>query len=227
MGRQQITLQKGFYLTIQYQIHQFTSFQVGGTMKALSVVIVLPFLIAAIAADEHPCKDVTYGECNLDDDHIKVLSKTSQDTVQLCSAECYDTINCTTYRYNKQSKECTLINDVYRGYCEILGVPVGKSLRDCQAQLGNQACDSHLEEDCEYEGELLYSSPKGSVISAPLCQVECESNNDCKYWIFNTSEIKCFLKKDGKKTCAVWGGPKEPTYDHCQYVRRKHQSQKL
>ena len=88
-------------------------------------------------------------------------------------------------------------------------------LYDCLVQLPKQECDSHLEEDCEYNGELLRRfSGFGSAIS---CEEECKTQApNCKYWIYNNREDLCILKRDGRKTCNGWGGPKEPSYDHCQ-----------
>ena len=81
--------------------------------------------------DLTPCKDVTFGECDIQ--NYGVISKTSQRSVQLCNAECYNTYNCTTYNYNKQTKECTLTNNEYfitgdyRATCNIRAGPVVRS----------------------------------------------------------------------------------------------------
>ena len=91
---------------------------------------------------------------------------------------------------------------------------------DCLKQIRDPICDSYLEEDCEYHGELLYSSNRGAITAASNCQEECEDwglNSECKYWIFKRKEKVCILMNSGEKTCAVWGWPKKPTYDHCQY----------
>jgi len=163
--------------------------------------------------DKHPCKDVTFGKCNPDS---IVISNTSQQTVQLCNAECNDTNNCTNYRFNNETKECNLMTDEYRGLCKINAGPMDKKVTDCLGQISSQICDSHLEEDCKYTGELLHSFPKGAIGDADTCQIECESFKGCKYWIFNNHEDKCILKKDGRKTCNVWGGPKEPSFEYCK-----------
>jgi len=180
----------------------------------------LSFLIAIIGAVRNPCKDVTFGGCILEDDDVlglKVLSKTSQETVQLCNVKCYDMNNCTTYRYNKQSKECTLVSAEYRAAdCNIRAGPVNKTATDCLGQTSNQMCDSHLEEDCEYSGELLHREPKGKIISSVTCQIQCDAYPDCKYWIFHGREKLCILRRDGRRTCNVWAGPKQPSYDYCQ-----------
>jgi len=178
-------------------------------------------LKSCINPDKHPCKDVTFGNC--DRYHFLgpiTLSKKSQKTVQLCNADCYVTDNCTNYRYNNQTNECTLMSKDYRGgMCEINAGPRDKKVIDCIGQyegLNNEVCDFHMEEDCEYNGELLMRYLDGEITSADTCQENCRSDSDCKYWIYNNSEISCILKRDGKKTCTVLGGPKQPSYDQCQ-----------
>ena len=74
--------------------------------------------------------DVTFGGCENEYVESKVLSKKSLQTIQLCNAECYDTYNCTTYRYNNQTKECTLTTNErgdYRASCSIRAGPVVRS----------------------------------------------------------------------------------------------------
>jgi len=169
----------------------------------------------------NPCKDVTFGECDIQ--KYGVVSKMSQPSVQLCNAECYDTYNCTTYSYNKQTKECTLTNNEYfitgdyRQLCKIRAGPVDKSIIDCLEHISDQVCDSLLEQDCEYNGELLEEFPSGEISSDNDCEDLCKmSAPDCKYWIYHIRESSCILKRDGRKKCNGWGGPKEPSFDHCQ-----------
>jgi len=167
--------------------------------------------------DRHPCNDVTFGGCENEYVKSKILSKKSLQSVQLCNAECYDTFNCTNYRYNKQTKECTLLTNErgeYKPRCNIRAGPVDKTATDCFEEIEGKTCGAHLEEECEYNGEFLTS--EGSIDSADTCQELCEGEADCKYWIFNRLESLCILKRDERKTCNVLGGPKEPSYDYCQ-----------
>jgi len=164
--------------------------------------------------DLTPCKDVTFGGCENDYIKSKVSSKKSLQTVQLCNAECHDTYNCTNYRYNNQTKECTLMNEEYRGFCNITAGPLVKRVTNCLAQIDNQICDSHLEEDCEYHGGHLDTYPEKQP---DACQIWCEFRApDCKYWIHDQAKALCILKKDGRKTCNVLGGPKQPSHDYCK-----------
>ena len=73
----------------------------------------------------NPCKDVTFGGCNLQG---SVLSKKQVQTVQLCNEECYNTDNCTNYRYSNETKECTLTKKEYRHIaCNIYAGPKVRS----------------------------------------------------------------------------------------------------
>ena len=88
---------------------------------------------------------------------------------------------------------------------------------DCLEHIGKQICDSYVEEECEYSGELLESYINGEITSVKPCQDMCQLKApDCKYWIYNDREKECILREDGRKTCTGWGGPKEPSYDHCK-----------
>jgi len=193
-------------------------------MNEIGVVCIIPFLIAAIDAVINPCKDVTFGECDIK--KYRVVNKMSQPSVQLCNAECYDTYNCTTYSYDKQTKECILTTNKMGDYrsrdCKIVAGPAAGtidtetvSIFDCMEQINKQICDSLLEENCEYNGEVLDKIPRGEVggTCQRICQIRAPK---CKYWIDNKKEDLCILKRDGRKTCNGWGGPKEPSFDHCQ-----------
>merc|ERR1712133_326751 len=131
MGDNKYTLINVFSIKRNSKISN-TSNEVIGAMKSIGVVCILTLLIAAIGAVKNPCKDVTFGGCDIQ--KSKVLSKTSQRSVQLCNSECYNTYNCTTYRYNKQTKECTLTNNAnfrsgdYRQNCNIQAGPVDGSI---------------------------------------------------------------------------------------------------
>ena len=92
-------------------------------------------------------------------------------------------------------------------------------MTDCLGDISHPICDSHVEEDCEYNGELLYRSRPGAVTQPNACQRLCEDGApDCKYWIFDSSKNLCILKKDGRKTCDVSGGPRTPSYQHCRDI---------
>jgi len=169
--------------------------------------------------DKHPCKDVTFGKCDPNDfTNVIVLSKKSMQTVQLCNADCYVMDNCTNYRYDNLTQECILMNGDYREgtSCNIIAGPRDKTRDDCLVQKNKQVCDFHMEEDCEYNGELLLRYPEGAANSPAACQSYCRGRDNCKYWIYHTLESLCILKRDGNRTCNVVGGPKQPSYDQCK-----------
>merc|ERR1712212_2814 len=184
-------------------------------MNPITVVCMLPFLIVVIHADKHPCKDVTFGECDTNGRKSNVISEKLQQNVQLCNKECNDTKNCTTYRYDNETKECTIMTDDYRKSCNINAGPMDKDVTVCLRQISNQICDSHVEEDCEYNGELLRRFQEGRISDPKACQSLCKKRaSECKYWIYHQTEALCIHMRDGRKTCNVLGGPKQPSYDH-------------
>jgi len=166
---------------------------------------------------DNPCKDVSFGECDPNTTRSKVISMNSQQSVQLCNKQCYETYNCRTYRYNSQKKECTLITNDYWDLCDIMAGPMDEKVTDCLGQISNPICDSHVEEDCEYTGELLYRSRPGAITSPYACLGLCEDwAPDCKYWIHDRPNNLCILKREGTKTCKISGGPKAPSYQDCR-----------
>merc|ERR1719430_737856 len=170
----------------------------------------------------NPCKDVTFGGCDLI--KSKVLRKISLQTVQLCNEECDNTYKCTTYRFIDQTKECILTTNEkgdYRADCNIIAGPTDMVPSDCLMQIGNQICDFHLEEDCDYNGELLMKPSQGDVGDANTCQEFCKVRSRyCKYWIYHKREDLCILNRDGRRTCTAREGPKEPSYDQCKHLTK-------
>ena len=88
-------------------------------------------------------------------------------------------------------------------------------MTDCLGQISNPICDSHVEEDCTYNGDNLVNMDEGSAGQPSDCQLACV-NLGCQYWIHNTSRASCILKRDGRKTCNILGGPKTPSYQQCK-----------
>jgi len=178
------------------------------------------FQLNGCSNPDNPCKDVTFGECDLNNSNSKVISINTQQSVQLCNEDCYDTSNCTTYRYNNKTKECTLITGEYRASCNIMAGPMDKKAIYCLDQIRNPICDSHVEEDCEYNGELLLETDEGGAGQFDDCLKTCEDvfGPECKYMIHNKSTSSCILKGDGRKTCNVWAGPKTPSYQQCREI---------
>jgi len=162
------------------------------------------------------CKDVTFGGCDIPT--IQETAFLPKDNPQECSQSCERSEDCNFWRYHHQSKNCTLIRQIYRAAeCNIRAGPTDKKATTCLFTDNDQVCDALIEEECEYNGGVLHNFPKGRIAGADTCQVECESWSDCKYWIYHLRERKCILMKDDEKKCAYLGGPKRPSYDFCHY----------
>ena len=66
--------------------------------------------------------------------------------------------------------------------------------------------------------------PEGEFASGDSCRLSCKDFPDCKYWFYHIEESLCILKGDGKRTCDGWGGPKQPSYDHCKNLSMSRRS---
>ena len=76
-----------------------------------------------------------------------------------------------------------------------------KNTVDCLMQIRNPICDSHVEEECKYNGENLFDIDTDELSN---CQETCEkSAPDCKYWIHDKLTKSCILKRDARKTCVI------------------------
>merc|ERR1719167_1829100 len=116
------------------------------------------------------------------------------------------------------------MSDEYRGeMCDIIAGPEDKEVIYCYGQKNKQTCGFHMEEDCEYNGELLERFPE-AIATPENCRIKCSLQKACKYWIYQFSEFLCILKRDGNRTCNVWGGPKQPSYDECKNLSMSRQA---
>ena len=94
-----------------------------------------------------------------------------------------------------------------------------KSGSQCANVDNEQTCDYQLEEECEYNGELLYKYQEGEIASAASCQNECKiEKSKCKSWIYHIKESLCILMRDEKKSCNALGGPKKYTVKQCENI---------
>jgi len=166
---------------------------------------------------DNQCEDVTFGGCDFD----KIIHKTIPGIAKArkCNKICSEINECVFYRHNKQTQKCILLKENYRKVkCNIVAGPMDKSKTACIIQDNSKTCDSILDEDCEYDGELLEDVGPGQIDDADSCQNYCKLRAPaCKYWVWNNKERDCILKKSAKKTCSFRSGPEmeEAAYDTC------------
>jgi len=167
---------------------------------------------------ENQCKGVTFGGCIIPSEKINGFREA--DTDQICSERCQSTSLCLFYRYNRQTKNCTFNEDQNRMlYCNIWAGPTEKSGTECANVDNEQFCDYQLEEECDYNGELLYRYQEGEIASPTTCQHECKMDEtNCKSWIYHIKESLCILMRDEKKSCNGLGGPKKYTVAQCENI---------
>jgi len=165
---------------------------------------------------EGQCKDVTFGGCKIPPGEI-LKNETRVSTPQICNQICEQTSYCVFYRYHAQSRNCTLLRIQNRAlHCNIRAAPVDKLASLCLQVENDQVCDTLVQEECEYNGKVLRPFDNGQIVAADTCEELCKGDPLCKYWTYYQQERKCTLYEEDKKTCAVIGGPKDPTFDYCQ-----------
>jgi len=165
---------------------------------------------------KNKCKGVTFGGCNIPETVI-LKNATKQDNAKACQIRCQFADNCRFYKFDNQTKLCTLLRNDYRSFCKIMAGPVDKKATYCLEVEPGRNCDAEVEENCEYNGKYLDSLTEGSMGQPGDCQAFCEARApDCKYWIHDANKGSCILKRDDERSCDIWGGPKTPSYQICR-----------
>ena len=72
------------------------------------------------------CKDVTVGDCVLDDEDV-VLQTVTDDAI-LCQFLCNSLTDCTVFQFSEAEKSCILLTEDYRQDCKTSGGPEVKNL---------------------------------------------------------------------------------------------------
>jgi len=169
---------------------------------------------------EDQCHDVTFSECGIPDTKYvewddTLVDEPGRTALSQCNQMCFQSQKCQFYRFNYQTRNCTFYDDRYKGqYCNIFAAPGGKSPKECLFVEEKHICDSIVDEECEYDGELLRKHLPGDILTAEVCNDQCEMRGTtCKYWIFKHQQNECILKRDGKKKCNVKSGQKMSVND--------------
>ena len=91
-----------------------------------------------------------------------------------------------------------------------------QNVEDCIISL-EPTCDMIMEEDCEYIGELVYTSPPGSIRTKDKCEDLCMDFEflNCNYWSFVKSSSTCYLYTSQDRNCQAIGGPQRPNITEC------------
>merc|ERR1712198_480743 len=96
------------------------------------------------------CSDVTFGGCPIREEEI-IDTDPYLRSARNCHRSCEMRRTCDYYRFNYQTKECTLISARYRSLCKIIAAP--KEIQAFSCQSSTNPCDTINEEDCEYTGK--------------------------------------------------------------------------
>jgi len=164
---------------------------------------------------ENQCENVTFGECAYPESK-KIETEPGVGSAKECNLLCKSTERCMLYRYNRETQECIYMKSKYRkADCNIRAGPMDKTAGDCLYIDFEKSCDGILEEDCEYNGELLKRHAKGDVVTSEQCEENCKLRAPrCQYWVFHREEKLCILKKAGTMKCKVSSGPAMTKFEY-------------
>ena len=129
-------------------------------------------------------------------------SPTTEDNLKSCQKKCDQTQDCNYWMWNKITFKCHLKSEKRTDGNWMVSNPVMIT--------GAKHCFKCSELGYDYEGnDLILELETSSAID---CQINCQRNNDCKYWAWAPAS-KCSLKtaKDESRKISKTGmyfGPK-------------------
>jgi len=188
------------------------------TQLHLKLFVIFAFLffnlVSSGKSKKHGCEDISVSNC-LDDDRYLLEEVTWLESNDLCQYYCRIVHNCLMFRFD--GKSCRLLRKDTNKECSIIGGPPEVSYYDC---LGPQQdkCETFIDEDCKYQGDVLIKPPPGTTSDGVECQEMCQEFKDigCKYWVFLREEKSCTLYKSGKRKCLTKRGPYRPRFSRCK-----------
>jgi len=185
--------------------------------KALIVFAVLAFSQFFSCHAENDCEGVTVGECSPDEADLITWTGIFTD-VRDCQFYCGALTNCELFRFDEETKNCTLLTKDYRKDCQVVAGPFDKQIDQCFEIDNKYVCDLFLQEDCGYTGDVLLEPPIGTIADPKECEQLCDQFEGlgCKYWVFSNTEKKCSLRTSESRECKTWAGPRSPSFDECQ-----------
>ena len=66
---------------------------------------------------------------------------------------------------------------------------------------------------CKFEGSLLENLE--GISSVEACQLACQFDENCKYFIYYKNENVCETMDDDEYTCDIVRGPQSPSIEGC------------
>ena len=177
---------------------------------------------------EDACGEFTVGKCDpeaevlLSVQHIPCTGSGQETSVcwAACQRICSITAGCNYFTYGA-SEDCYLMNqDVHNGYlasCAIVAGPSTPSLAECDAETPTDSCLLFVSEDCNYTGEVVYTSK--DVVSAADCQdllLEIGFLYGGEMFVHDASQQNlCEFRSSSTKECSGVNGPVAPSIADC------------
>ena len=160
------------------------------------------------------CKDVTVGNCSINEDDI--IDEDGEFTdLEQCQQYCLETSDCIIFRFDGEI--CTLLKADYRTDCDVIGGPFNQSFDGCFEEQSPQNCNLLFQEDCTYAGNGFIATPNGTVVDPKTCEELCFEYHDlnCEYWLYDSKNASCILFDSKERSCQTWGGPEYPAFSFC------------
>ena len=140
--------------------------------------------------------------------------------VDVCQKICVSISGCNYISYDHASSECLIMNhDIHNGYlisCDLVSGPDSPTLVECD-NLETDSCQLFVRENCEYTGDVLYSSK--DVLSAVECQVLMQGIGvafGAEIWVHDsTADNLCEFRSTKQAKCSGVNGPPQPSYLEC------------
>jgi len=200
--------------------------------SALSIGLLAPLLavltVHVDAIDDAACAHFSTGHCSPSAEVVLAVKKLPckndfAKCVDNCQKICKITAGCNYFSFSRQSDECRLMQEnQHNGYlssCPVVAGPGEPTIQACDDQLAVDSCSRFTEEDCTYDGELVFEEK--DVLSAAACQnllADIGDAFDADFFKHDRDNFNtCYFLKGQGKTCSAVNGPTHVSYLECSH----------
>lgn len=164
------------------------------------------------------CSLFTYGKCQPSQDELvdTYPLPESEGAINICQEICQIVEACKYFTYDRNEELCFLYHYRYLDSCDLIGGLAEPSLDTCEQEF-EDSCDSFVNENCEYEGELVLE--KADITDAHACQQLLNTIGfvyAADYFVYDSVTRFCSFYSGTLMTCYGVNGPDYPDLDTCQ-----------
>ena len=188
---------------------------------------VFTFSSTLVAGSAEECHKFSVGKCDpeaeviLAKQHIPCLGGDLRPCMAACQSICAATARCNYFTYGESDQDCYLMAQAdHNGYlstCALIAGPAEPSLADCDSETPTDSCNLFVAEDCEYPGEVVYTST--DVVSAADCQILLSQIGALfggDLFLHDTLQQNlCEFRSSPDRNCSRINGPAAPPFMDC------------